>query len=86
MTANVDAVLDLPLNLLQPGEWADVTSVAGEPDWVGRMSDLGIRAGSRLRVVRPGSPCLIEVGAARLSLRGGTDGQILVRPLNGLLT
>jgi Fe2+ transport system protein FeoA len=74
----------LPLELLRSGEWADVAEVLGEPAWVGRMAELGIRAGSRLQVLQPGSPCLLRVGGARLSLRGEMAMQIFVRPLAAL--
>lgn len=72
----------LPLELLGTGEWADVADVTGEPAWVGRMAELGVRIGSRLQVLQPGSPCLLQVGGSRLSLRGETAMQILVRPIH----
>jgi ferrous iron transport protein A len=71
----------LPLELLSGGEWADVAEVTGQPAWVARMAELGIRAGSRIQVLRGGSPCLILVGSCRLSLRGDQAMQILVRPI-----
>ena len=71
----------LPLELLNAGEWAEVAEVTGEPGWIGRMAELGIRAGSRLRVLQPGSPCLLQLDGCRLSLRGDWATQILVRPL-----
>jgi Fe2+ transport system protein FeoA len=74
----------LPLELLDRGEWADVAEVTGEPGWIGRLAELGVRVGSRLRVLQPGSPCLLQVGDARLSLRGDWAMQILVRPVDGL--
>ncbi|MCS6849886.1 MAG: ferrous iron transport protein A [Gemmataceae bacterium] len=73
----------LPLELLRSGDWADVAEVQGEPAWVGRLAELGIRAGSRVRMLRHGSPCLLQVGDARLSLRGEWAMQILVRPAAG---
>jgi Fe2+ transport system protein FeoA len=75
----VDALL--PLELLRPGEWADVAEVTGEPSWVGRLAELGVRAGSRLRMLQAGIPCLLQIGGCRLSLRGEQAAQILVRPL-----
>jgi Fe2+ transport system protein FeoA len=74
----------LPLELLEAGQWADVAEVAGEPSWIGRMAELGIRAGSRLRVLQPGSPCLLQLdgNSSRLSLRGDCAMRILVRPLH----
>jgi ferrous iron transport protein A len=71
----------LPLELLGHGEWAEVADMAGEPGWVSRMAELGLQIGSRLRVLQPGSPCLLQVGGTRLSLRGDWATQILVRPL-----
>jgi ferrous iron transport protein A len=71
----------LPLELLNPGEYADIAEVCGEPCWVGRLAELGLRIGCRLRVLQAGSPCLLEVGECRLSLRGDCCMQILVRPI-----
>jgi ferrous iron transport protein A len=69
----------LPIEMLSSGVWADVAEVQGESGWVSRMAELGLRAGSRLKVLQPGSPCLLEVGGSRLSLRSNL--QILVRPV-----
>ncbi|HZT83487.1 MAG TPA: FeoA family protein [Gemmataceae bacterium] len=71
----------LPLEFLRPGECADVADVTGEPGWVGRMAELGLRAGCRLRLLRGGSPCLLEIDGCRLCLRGDCLAQILVRPV-----
>ncbi len=71
----------LPLDLVGSGEWADVAEVCGEPGWVCRMAELGVRVGCRLRILQPGSPCLLEVGGCRLCLRGDCGTQILVRPV-----
>ena len=77
----MNADLILPLECLRAGEWADVEDVSGEPDWVGRMAELGVRAGCRLQVLQPGSPCLLQIGGGRLCLRGDCLMQILVRPV-----
>jgi ferrous iron transport protein A len=71
----------LPLELLRPGEWAEVEEVSGEPGWVGRLAELGVRVGCRLRMLQGGCPCLLQVGGCRLSLRGECATQILVRPV-----
>ena len=71
----------LPLEMLRSGEWADVAEVSGEPGWVGRMAELGVREGSRVQMVQAGCPCLLQIGGCRLSLRGECVMQILVRPL-----
>jgi Fe2+ transport system protein FeoA len=59
-----------------------VAEVHGEPGWVGRLAELGVRIGSRLQVLRGGYPCLLMIGGSRLSLRGQEVMQILVRPLS----
>ncbi len=71
----------LPLESLGSGEWAEVAEVTGEPGWVGRMAELGVRTGCRLQMLRPGSPCLLQIGGCRLCLRDECLMQILVRPL-----
>jgi Fe2+ transport system protein FeoA len=70
----------LPLELLRSGECAEVADVSGEPGWVGRLAELGLRVGCRLMVLQGGCPCLLQVGGCRLSLRGET-GCVLVRPV-----
>ena len=71
----------LPLDMLQTGEWADIADLHGEPGWVVRMAELGLRIGVRLRMLQAGSPCLLQVGETRLTLRGNCAVQIFVRPV-----
>lgn len=71
----------LPLELLDAGDCAEVTEVAGSPDWICRLAELGLRAGSRLKVLQAGRPCLLQVGGALLSIRGEFAAQILVSPV-----
>src|SRR5207244_1900503 len=66
----------LPLELLRPGEWAEVAEVHGEPGWVCRMAELGVRSGCRLQMLRGGCPCLFLLGGTRLSLRGEDAMQV----------
>jgi Fe2+ transport system protein FeoA len=66
----------IPLELLCHGEWAEIADVLGESSWVGRLAELGLRAGSRFQMIQPGSPCLLQLGNARLSVR--TDGAMSV--------
>lgn len=73
----------MPLDFLGAGDVADVADVSGDPCWVGRLAELGIREGCRLQVLQPGSPCLLDVSGCRLCLRGGDSSQILVRPVAG---
>jgi len=71
----------LPLEMLSPGERGVVEDVYGDPGWVGRMADMGIRPGCCLQVLRAGVPCLLQVGDCRLCLRNENGAGILVRPV-----
>ncbi len=71
----------LPLELLRPGEWGEVAEVTGEPGWICRLAELGVRVGCRLQMLQDGSPCLLRIGGCRLSLRGECSEHILVRPV-----
>jgi ferrous iron transport protein A len=71
----------VPVELLYQGQWADVAEVTGEPVWVGRLAELGVRIGCRVQVVQSGSPCLLQVGGSRLSFRSDLAMQVLVRPI-----
>ena len=73
-------IAELPLEHLRPGEWADVTDVGGDPSWVCRMAELGLRTGCRVQMLQSGAPCLLQVAGCKLCLRGCDWAQILVRP------
>jgi Fe2+ transport system protein FeoA len=74
----------LPLECLNRGESALVAEVTGDPHWTSRLAELGLRAGVRVTMLQPGSPCLLQIGAGRLSLRLSDHAQILVQPLTDL--
>ena len=46
-----------------------------------KKPELGLRIGCRLRMLQPGSPCMLQVGECRLCLGGEVAAQILVRPI-----
>ena len=71
----------LPLDCLRAGESADVVDICGEDTWVCRMAELGLRAGSRVQMLRAGSTCMLQVGGCKLCLRGDASSQIMVQPL-----
>ena len=71
----------LPVEFLNAGEWAEVVEITGEAHCVTRLGEMGLHAGSRVRVVQPGAPCILQVGGARLSIRPDCHLQLLVRPV-----
>ena len=42
----------MPLELLHVGDWADIADVSGEPGWVSRLAEMGVRIGCRLLVLQ----------------------------------
>lgn len=72
----------IPLDMLKPGECAQVVEVSGDAAWVCRLAEMGLREGCQLTVLQPGSPCLLKVADCRLCLRSGESSQILVQPVS----
>ena len=62
----------MPLDMLRAGEWAEVAEVTGQPAWVGRLAELGIRQGCRVQVVQPGSPSCSTSAAASSACAAGS--------------
>lgn len=70
----------LPIDQLRPQEQAQVVDVVGDDDEVHRLSEMGLRSGSHIRMIRPGSPCLLAIDGKRLSIRVRSSTDILVSP------
>ncbi len=77
----MSVISSVPLKTIHAGFTVDVDDVIGEPALVGRLAALGVRPGSRVQIIRPGTPCLIEVGGSRMSVRCDSGVDILVRPI-----
>ncbi len=75
-------MIDIPLGLLESGEWAEITDVSGNPNIVSRLSELGLMNGCKLCMLQQGKTCLLQVGESRLSLGCIlADCKIMVRPV-----
>ena len=70
----------IPLAMLSAGERAEVTQVVGVPSHVHRLEELGVRAGTVVQMVQPGSPCIIRFSGSRLCFRESEALGVLVRP------
>ena len=68
----------LPLAALRPGQLAVVRHVTGPTEQVRRLEELGLRAGTRVEMVRGGSPCIVRIGQHKLCLRNGELLSVLV--------
>ncbi len=70
----------IPLNLLSPGQSADVGQVVGMPEHVQRLEELGLRGGAKVEMIQSGSPCIIRLAGHKLCFRSDDEMlRILVR-------
>ena len=60
----------IPLNLLSPGQWANVDAITGLPEQVHRLEELGLRSGATVEMVQSGRSCIIRLAGHKLCLRG----------------
>lgn len=71
--------LELPLTECEAGEEGEIVSLDTQSSLAARLRELGLVPGARVRVARGGSPLIVEVGAARLCLRGEEAEQVRMR-------
>jgi ferrous iron transport protein A len=69
----------IPLNLLSPGQSAAVGHVAGLPEQVHRLKELGLRDGATIEMVESGKSCIIRLAGQKLCLRADELLRVLVR-------
>jgi ferrous iron transport protein A len=70
----------LPLSQLRRGEVAVISQLTGPVEQIRRLEELGLRDGSRVEIIRGGSPCIIRVGGATLCIRHDELVRVLVTP------
>lgn len=68
----------VPLDLLTAGEHGRILEVDGRPEVVVRLEEMGLHAGAPVRMLQPGSPCILAINNHRLSFRGEESASILV--------
>jgi ferrous iron transport protein A len=66
----------MPLETLRSGEEGLIEEIDGEPAFVHRLAEMGLQVGSLVRMVRPGSACIVQLGPQRLSFR--MDGRATI--------
>jgi ferrous iron transport protein A len=68
----------VPLELLQVGECGRIRELQGNPEFVHRLQEMGLREGAAVEMVRPGSPCILAVDHHRFSVRLDESATVLV--------
>jgi len=69
------------LDSLHAGQAAIIEDVAAGSDDDCRLAEMGLCCGNVVRMLRPGSPCAVQIDGARIMLRGDHLRGILVSPL-----
>ncbi|MCA9269752.1 MAG: ferrous iron transport protein A [Planctomycetales bacterium] len=59
----------LPMRLLPAGSTARVAELLGDIHQVHRLEELGLRRGTQIRMLSPGSPCIVHLEGSRLCFR-----------------
>jgi len=68
----------LPLELLEAGDTGVVVEIDGRPELVVRLEEMGLHTGGMVRMIRPGSPCILEINHQKFSLRIEDAATVLV--------
>lgn len=71
----------VPLQFLHDGEMARIVSLDGDPPFVARLNEMGLREGEVLQVLHSGQPCIVAIGNHRLTFRGGESAHLFVEVL-----
>jgi ferrous iron transport protein A len=66
------------MQFLTPGESGCVREIEGDKNLVRRLDEMGLRAGVEVRMVQPGTPCIVALDHQRLSFRGEAEAVVLV--------
>jgi len=72
----------IPLSCLQAGESGRIAWIDGAADFTTRLAEMGLCEGTLIRMVQPGSPCILAVNGQRLSLRFEGDTQVFLEAIH----
>ena len=68
----------IPLHLLPVGSTGQITELMGDVQQVRRLEELGFRQGVEIKMVCPGSPCIVHLDGCRLCFRHTEVAGVLV--------
>jgi Fe2+ transport system protein FeoA len=68
----------LPLHLLPAGCSARVAELVGNLDQVHRLEEMGLRRGAVVKMLQPGTPCVVHLEGSRLCFRHSEVVGVLV--------
>ena len=68
----------IPLTECRAGDAGVIVDVSGTCDTAKRLAEMGVHTGSQIRVMRAGSPMIVESGNSRLCLRAEMAQSVLM--------
>ncbi|GMU93518.1 MAG: hypothetical protein AMXMBFR4_25760 [Candidatus Hydrogenedentota bacterium] len=71
--------VNLALTDCRAGDECEVIDVHADSQLSMRLREMGMVSGARLRVARGGSPLILEIGEARVCMRGDDAARVRVR-------
>lgn len=74
----MSTALQLTLESLAEGENARIVDYCGDCECANRLSEIGLRIGVSVRMVKPGCPCIVAIGEQRLCYRPHDDCTVIV--------
>ena len=72
------------INRLGVGQSARVNRIDGQPEYVHRLEEYGLRRGIDVRMFRPGNPCIISLSGHKVCLRYDSLLKVLVNTSEGV--
>jgi Fe2+ transport system protein FeoA len=69
----------IPVHLLNSGDYAQVAHIAGQPEQIQRVRELGLQDGAQIQMVQSGTPCIFKLGHQTLCLRTSDLLNVFVR-------
>jgi len=73
----------IPLTSLAAGQTAEIERISGDPSQVHRLHELGMHHGTKVQMIRSGSPCVVRLAGHKLCFRQNDGLEVRVRPLVG---
>ena len=73
----------IPLSRLRTGQCAEVCRIDGPVDDVHRLEEFGLCPGAKIRMFRPGNPCILRMAGGKFCLRACNGLKVLVKRRNG---
>ena len=70
----------IPLNMLLRGQCALIEQLVGQAEHVHRLEELGLRVGTPIEMLQPGTPCIVRVADQKLCFRDADLFSVIVRP------